>query len=197
MTTNRINPTEFAILGLLAEQSRSGYDIKKEVETRLSHFWSESYGHIYPMLRRLQKRQLVAVRRVKRQRGKPERNVYSLTETGRRALEAWFEEPATQARPRNELLLRVFFGRHAPVEALVRDVGAYHASVSAALGQLRQTEADIDAASASPDAPYWKLVVTFGVRLFEVLEEWSATAEAQLRDEKQAPRGKARRPAPR
>jgi hypothetical protein len=35
-----------------------GYDIKKEVEERLSHFWSESYGHIYPMLRRLHDRDL-------------------------------------------------------------------------------------------------------------------------------------------
>jgi hypothetical protein len=28
----RVNPTEFAILGLLAKEPRSGYDIKKEVE---------------------------------------------------------------------------------------------------------------------------------------------------------------------
>lgn len=39
-----MNATEFAILGLLAEGPLSGYDIKKEVEERLSHFWSQSYG---------------------------------------------------------------------------------------------------------------------------------------------------------
>jgi PadR family transcriptional regulator AphA len=54
------NKTEFAILGLLASGPRSGYDIRKEVQDTLSHFWNESIGHIYPMLRRLHGKGLVS-----------------------------------------------------------------------------------------------------------------------------------------
>lgn len=176
-----VNPTEFAILGLLAERPRSGYDIQKEVKERLSHFWSESYGHLYPMLRRLQSRRLVAVRKVASAAGRPSRNVYSVTESGRRALEAWFTEPPASSRPRNELLLRVFLGRHAPPHVLLRDVAAYRRQIADTLVQLRSTEAAVDAERPrSSDALYWKLVIDFGIRLFETLDAWSAGAEATL-----------------
>lgn len=175
----RVNPTEFAILGLLAEEPRSGYDIKKEVEERLGHFWSESYGHIYPMLRRLHDRDLV-VKEVKRQEGRPDRYVYSLTEDGRRALEDWFAEPPAPARPRNELLLRLFMGRHGKPAYLLRDVRAFRERADGALAQLRQVGAWIEGEASHPDAVYWKLVVEYGIRAFETLGAWSREAETTL-----------------
>ncbi|WP_431606966.1 PadR family transcriptional regulator [Paenibacillus thiaminolyticus] len=32
---------------------RSGYDIRKQFQASLRHFWSESYGQIYPALKEL------------------------------------------------------------------------------------------------------------------------------------------------
>jgi DNA-binding PadR family transcriptional regulator len=174
------NPTEFAILGLLAEEPRSGYDIKKEVEERLGHFWSESYGHIYPMLRRLLERDLVE-KAVERQEGRPDRNVYSLTDDGRRALGDWFAEPPPAQRPLNELLLRLFLGRHAPSGHVLRDIRAYRQGIETQLARLRAVDARVDAEAAeSPDRIYWKLVLSFGIRAFEALVEWSEEAEAAL-----------------
>jgi DNA-binding PadR family transcriptional regulator len=40
--------TKYPILGLLAEQPMSGYDIKKLVDVRFSFFWNESYGQSIP-----------------------------------------------------------------------------------------------------------------------------------------------------
>ena len=178
----RVNPTEFAILGLLAERARSGYDIKTDVEQRLSYFWSESYGHIYPMLRRLLQRKLIAVRAVRRQRGRPERRIYSITAEGRRALAAWFDAPPSVPRPRNELLLRLFLGRHSRRETLVRDVAEYRAHVAGTLRRLREVDRVIDAdASSDEDRLYWKLTVSFGVKVFAALEEWSKSAAAELK----------------
>ena len=175
-----MNATEFAILGLLAEGPRSGYDIKRDVEERLSHFWSQSYGHIYPMLRRLDERGLVAMS-VERQDGRPDRKVYSITVDGRRALEDWFAEPPNLPLPRNELLLRIFMGRHGSDETLLRDVRSYRHRVGGTLEQLRTIEARLDEEDASqPDRVYWRLTLRYGLTAFAAIAEWCEEAEAAL-----------------
>jgi PadR family transcriptional regulator, regulatory protein AphA len=176
----RVNPTEFAILGLLAEEARSGYDIKKVVEERLSHFWSESFGHLYPMLRRLHERGLVG-QEVERQEGRPDRKVYTITDGGRAALEAWFAEPPPPQRPRNEVLLRIFLGRHARPEHLIRDVRVQREGFARALAQLRAVKTRLDSeASPHPDRVYWDLTLEYGLKALEALVEWGEKAESTL-----------------
>lgn len=177
----RENPTEFAILGLLAEGPRSGYDVKRDVEEILSHFWSESFGHIYPMLRRLHGRGLVKQRVISRA-GRPDRKVYSITAKGRTALKRWFTQPPAAPRPRNELLLRLFFGRHAEPGQLTRDVRHYRDELLKARERLEEVKARLDAESGeSPDQAYWELTLDYGLAAFAALAEWSTMAAAQLK----------------
>ena len=49
----RENRTRFAILGMLMSGPKSGYDLKQDFEQRISPFWSESLGQIYPALHRM------------------------------------------------------------------------------------------------------------------------------------------------
>ncbi len=51
--------TRFVILGLLNEEPLSGYDIKKIIDIRMSFFWQESYGQIYPELGKLREEGLI------------------------------------------------------------------------------------------------------------------------------------------
>ena len=53
----------------------------------IGHFWSESYGQIYPGLKRLAADGLVE-KKTERQKGRPDRHLYSLTEEGREELAA-------------------------------------------------------------------------------------------------------------
>ena len=85
------NRTEFAVLGLLALGARTGYDIKKMADEALGHFWNESFGHIYPILRRLEARGWVTSA-VEPQEGRPDRKVYALTPAGQRRVAAWLAE---------------------------------------------------------------------------------------------------------
>lgn len=85
----------------------SGYDIKKYVEIGLSHFWSESYGQIFPTLRRLVKEGL-ATRREATSSGRRKRHVYTITDPGRRQFETWLREPVAPVNVRNESLLKFF-----------------------------------------------------------------------------------------
>lgn len=101
--------TPFAILGLLESEPRSGYDIRRETSTGLGHFWSESYGQIYPALRSLTAKGLVR-RRTERRTGRRARIVYSITSRGREALRRWTLLPPRVVPQRNELLLKLYFG---------------------------------------------------------------------------------------
>ena len=101
--------TPFALLGMLSIRPMSGYDIKKLIENSISYFWTESYGQIYPILKKLVTEKLVT-RTTKKQSGKPDRHVYALTSAGRRVLRDWLARSPAPKVDRNELLLKLFFG---------------------------------------------------------------------------------------
>ena len=48
------NKTKYAILGLLSLAPMSGYDIKIITDNSIGHFWNENFGHIYPVLGRME-----------------------------------------------------------------------------------------------------------------------------------------------
>ena len=51
---------EFAILGLLREQPRHGYELRRTLADL--GFWSVSFGSLYPAIKRLEKAGLIAVK---------------------------------------------------------------------------------------------------------------------------------------
>jgi DNA-binding PadR family transcriptional regulator len=52
---------ELAILGLLQEQPRHGYELKKRLSETLGSFWGISFGSLYPALRRLERNGAIEV----------------------------------------------------------------------------------------------------------------------------------------
>ena len=73
------------LLGLLTIQPMSGYDLGQVIRASVGHFWRESYGQIYPNLKRLAAEGLVSAK-TERQKGKPDRRIYSITGKGREQL---------------------------------------------------------------------------------------------------------------
>jgi DNA-binding PadR family transcriptional regulator len=80
MATN----SELAILSLLAEEPRHGYDIEQMIEQRGMRNWTEiGFSSIYYLLNKLERAGTIRSR-VEPSRGKgPARKVYELTEAGR------------------------------------------------------------------------------------------------------------------
>ena len=79
---------KFAILGLLKEKPRHGYDIIREMEERSGGFYSPSPGAVYPTLQALEDGDLVT------SASEEGKKVYSLTEAGL----AYAEEHKERAR---------------------------------------------------------------------------------------------------
>ncbi len=109
------NKSKYAVMGALSICPASGYDIKKFMECSTSNFWNESYGQIYPILKQLVEEGLAASH-TEKQEGKPEKYIYTLTEQGKEGLRDWLSESVESSVERNELLLKLFFGAHIPLE---------------------------------------------------------------------------------
>lgn len=109
--------TPYVILGFLSQgEARSGYEIRKLIALTVGHFWNESFGQLYPELRRLTK--LGWITTVADATATRRRARYRITAAGRRVLAAWLAQPPKTERVRNELLLKVFFGHEMQSDAL-------------------------------------------------------------------------------
>jgi DNA-binding PadR family transcriptional regulator len=80
-------------LGLLTQQSVSGYDIKRLLNSLGWLVGEPSFGSLYPALAALEEDGLATVVLESRQ-NRPPRKVYSITEEGRRTLEEWISRPS-------------------------------------------------------------------------------------------------------
>src|SRR5437868_2835803 len=108
------NAVTWAVLGLVASKPRSGYEIKRVVDTSIRHFWAASYGQIYPELKRLEEAGWIAGDDAPR--GGRARRVYRITVAGTGALRQWLHGRETRIELRDESLLRLFFSDTLPPE---------------------------------------------------------------------------------
>lgn len=114
---SKINKTKYAILGVLSITPGSGYDIKKFCDQSISHFWNENFGHIYPVLKQIEAEELIT-KEVEYTEGKPPRNVFYITEKGKKELAEWLQQPAEQNPVRIEPLLKLFFAKELSYEKI-------------------------------------------------------------------------------
>jgi DNA-binding PadR family transcriptional regulator len=96
----------YAILGLLAEKPHTGYELAKRMERPIGYMWTAQHSQIYPELAALQSAGRVR-HRVIDGRGPRDTKKYSITASGRAALDAWADSPLTRQPARSELMLRV------------------------------------------------------------------------------------------
>ena len=184
---------ELALLGLIHQEARSGYDLCKIFETTPMGHYSSSPGAIYPALKRLEGRELLAgeVERVKSMRP---RRVYSLTPTGLGELEAWVSRQVTHEDlvwRSEELILRFSFMGQLVDRSVIRRFLQQVADGTDAL--LQGLEAHhgtmLDRLLAPGVLPTGRLALEYGMESYRGLARWARRALAEFDDEQ---RGDAR-----
>jgi PadR family transcriptional regulator, regulatory protein AphA len=105
----RLTPTSYIVLGLLELGGESTpYGLKQLVAGSVGHFWTLQHAQLYSEPERLAKAGHVTERR---ERAGRRRRLYSLTDRGRAALDAWRDDPVSErAELREPALLKLFFG---------------------------------------------------------------------------------------
>jgi DNA-binding PadR family transcriptional regulator len=99
---------EYKLLGLLARQPMSGYDLASHLKQRFVPFGPVSHTQIYPALASLEQRRLVRYHIVEQHAVRPNKKVYELTEDGRAALRQWVESPTSLSTFSDEFFLKAF-----------------------------------------------------------------------------------------
>jgi DNA-binding PadR family transcriptional regulator len=175
------NRTAYVILGMLSIAPKgSGYEIHKAIEENFGSFWGESYGQIYPTLKRLAAEGLIEACKpasVPRKR----RQEYALTDAGRASLREWLALPFQNDPPRNEFLLKLFFGREAaPGVALahVRELQERNRRMLATLEGIEKMAREYQ--SKDPNLPYWMLTLGLGLAMTRAALDWGESALEQL-----------------
>ena len=112
------------LLGFLAREELTGYEIKHLMERSVGYFFGASYGSIYPALKDLEEAGLVRSTLVV-QKERPNKKVYEITASGRDLFhERLAEESPAHDTYRSELLMHLFFGDEHEPEKLVEMIRA-------------------------------------------------------------------------
>lgn len=178
----RDSKSKYAILGILTLAPASGYDIKKYTEEIISHFWHESFGNLYTLLRRMLEQGLVSSR-TEPQSGKPNRIVYSITEKGRHAFHAWLEQPAAHEILRSELLLKLFFGNQLTPDLLRGHLEAFRTWQLSILEILQAAQKELDSEQENAGLLFRKLTLRRGLIMGEARIRWADECLEALAEE--------------
>ena len=96
------------ILGLLNYGDMTGYEINEVFENSLNFFWPAQTSQIYRELTVLEKNKWI-VKQTVEQSGKPNKNICSITEEGRKELLRWLNDSDVNFEMRSPTLMKIFF----------------------------------------------------------------------------------------
>ncbi|MBW1603376.1 PadR family transcriptional regulator [Streptomyces sp. JJ66] len=95
------------LLALLARGPAHGYELKGDLEALLGSAYPQpNIGQIYVTLGRLEKSGLIEGEDVE-QTDRPNKRTYRLTDAGREAVAAWFDETTREPRVRDEFFMKL------------------------------------------------------------------------------------------
>jgi DNA-binding PadR family transcriptional regulator len=103
-----MNTLAYILLGILAREPLSGYDLAALLKKHFGPFWAISHTQIYPALAQLVEAGFTTYEIIEQQARRPDKKIYQITEAGQGALRAWVEAPTSPAVIRDEFLLKAY-----------------------------------------------------------------------------------------
>lgn len=162
----------YLILGLLADEPMTGYDIKKRVVSALSVATNASYGTLYPMLHKLLREGAVEVQEIP-QVSRPSKKVYRISDQGQRELNDWLKQPPAADQIRREFLLKLYLGKDLPSTDLLSLVSSRRDEAEALLRTLRS-----ESKTTSNLRQAW--VMEYALSLCQAEIDWLTRLESQI-----------------
>ena len=173
----RASQTETAVLGALSVMPMTGYALRESIRDVLGHFWSESFGQIYPALAELERRGYVERRGAARTRS----STFAITAAGAARLKELLAEPVRTTPPRNGLMLQLFFGRQLGPEGCRSLLLEAKADAERHLAEYDAIRKELlEERERGEDRPYWLLTISAGEHTARAAIAWAGESLAAL-----------------
>ncbi|MFD8780139.1 PadR family transcriptional regulator [Streptomyces sp. NPDC059349] len=173
-----------ALLGLLAVEPASGYELTKEFEGDLGQWaWQAGHTSVYPELVRMAERGLVEVT----EEGPRGRKTYEVTAEGREELRAWLQAPWGQGVVRNEQVLRMFLLEALEPEEAATALRGVIEYAERNVSTLREHRARREAEPPDGRDALGQLAAEFGLRQYQAMHDWALWALDHLSRRRTAP----------
>lgn len=168
--------SKYVILGMLARMPQTGYNMKKWIEKEYSHFWQESYGQIYPTLKKLVAEGL-AVPSEEQGNGRGQ-ITYSITDDGRKELDHWLRKAPEIEKLRYEILLKVSFGENTEPNVLLGHLDDFATRNENMIRDMKEYMQYFDLLKEQGiDCTYSHLTALCGVYIYSAMRDWAGEAK--------------------
>lgn len=174
--------TRYVILGLLRDEAMTGYELKNCIDLRMSFFWKESYGQIYPELIQMVKDGLIKCCDEEKSdnRGKIR---YAITEYGRQYFNEWMKQEYEKDTVRSEALLKFFLADDCNKEDIIHHLKKFYKQNQA---QLKLYEKFYESLKGFEDIHNHKYIIQMldlGMRQQKLYCEWSDSYIKELKQQ--------------
>jgi PadR family transcriptional regulator AphA len=180
MSTPTLTGTTYAVLGLLAVQPWSTYELTRQMERTLGRVWPRAQSRLFE-----EPKKLVALGLATAEDdsvGRRPRTVYTITASGREALAEWLRAPGAGPILEFEQLVKLSFADHGTREDALRTIAA-----TDAWARQRNEEnlavAEVYAAGKGPyqhRAAQGMLVGAFFTDYYAMVARWADWARRQV-----------------
>lgn len=178
----RKSRTKFSLLGILRVAPMSGYEIRQRIEQYLAFFWQESWGQIYPSLKKLYEEGLIRplapeeieeLRPDLNEESKRERVIYCITPSGEKILDEWMAENPAEDIMRNELLFKFFVAQEKHMCALASMVANEKVKQLKTQAVFEEIDTLMEEGCQDPfRTKVWKYTLKYGELYSQAVTQW-------------------------
>ena len=163
----------YAILGFLSWRALSGYDLKKLFASAYFLPWSGNNNQIYTTLVQLHKDGLVTNEIDHQARG-PSRKIYTITEAGRQALQAWLVGEPELPQLRHPFFLQLAWADQLAADELDELLANYVAAMQTQLlmAQEQRRRKELDPARTARESLLWQSIADHWIDFYAAEVAW-------------------------
>lgn len=153
-----------AILGLLYDGPKTGYEIKKFYRDTIKNFWNVSDGQLYPTLKKMSEDGFIKRKEITDGAGL-KKHLYTITEKGKERFLNWLKKPVHKFEEMKEpFLMKLFF-----FDKLSDEEKMYHLKVQYEVHQEVMNDfLEVKKAYSNVLSEYQNIIVDLGILYVQV-----------------------------
>ncbi|MGI9585092.1 MAG: PadR family transcriptional regulator [Acidimicrobiia bacterium] len=176
----RITTSSYAVLALLDLKPWTGYDLTQQAQRSLRYAWPKSERLLYSEPKKLV--ELGYATTHTERLGNRTRNVYEITDEGRKALSEWASSRTMAPRFEIEALLRLLFADQGSIEDLRGALDELEADITESQDAIVELMASyLNGGHPFPERTHLSvLFATFQIEMFKSIGRWIEFARAEI-----------------